>query len=103
MGLDPGTVERAIEERSKTARKARAVPRENARTKGERYLVSGRLTVVFVDADRVEALCKGDSGHTYHVSHEHGIWSCTCPARGRCAHLVAAMRVLSRPGSAVLR
>lgn len=41
--------------------------REGALTKGERYLLSGRLTIRLVTPERIEAHVKGDSGHTYEV------------------------------------
>jgi hypothetical protein len=77
--------------------------RENAQAKGERYLLSGRLTVRLVTPERIDAFCKGDSGHIYRVIHDAGMWSCSCPAKQRCAHLVALKRVVSRPGTEVLR
>lgn len=76
--------------------------RENALSKGERYLLSGRLTVRLVTPERIEAHCKGDSGHFYKLCHENGVWSCSCPARQRCAHLMALKRVVTRPGTEVL-
>lgn len=77
--------------------------REAAAEKGLRYLTEGRLTIVSADARRIEALVKGDSGHCYTVVHDHSRWACSCPARSRCAHMIALMRVCSLPGSAVLR
>jgi len=76
--------------------------RESVATKGERYLVTGRLTVRIVTPQKIEAFCKGDSGHTYRLAHQDGVWSCSCPARTRCAHLVALKRVTTRPGVEVL-
>ena len=35
--------------------------RENAISKGERYLLSGRLTIRLVTPERIEAHCKGDA------------------------------------------
>lgn len=63
--------------------------RENAATKGRRYLVEGRLTVHAIRGPNVRASCRGD-GATYTLTHDPGTgWACTCPARGRCAHLTA--------------
>ena len=76
--------------------------RENALSKGERYLLSGRLTIRLVTPERIEAHVKGDSGHTYRVIYDAGRWSRSCPARTRCAHLIALKRVLTRPGTEVL-
>lgn len=67
--------------------------REAAAEKGLRYLAEGRLTIVSADARRIEATCKGDSGVSYSVIRDHSRWACSCPARGRCCHLVALMRV----------
>jgi hypothetical protein len=66
--------------------------RENARDKAKRLLVSGRLLIVKVDGDYVEAICRGDSGHTYHLGHDPDKaphWRCTCEARTACSHLRA--------------
>ena len=69
--------------------------RENAAAKGRRYLTEGRLTVERVDGDLVGASCRGDSGETYRLGYDPAQqeWHCTCPARGRCSHLVALMLV----------
>lgn len=63
--------------------------RENALAKGERYLLSGRLTIRLVTPERIEADVKGDSGHTHRVIFDDGLWACSCPAKQRCAHLIA--------------
>lgn len=52
--------------------------RENAQAKGERYLLSGRLTIRLVTPERIEAHVKGDSGHIYRVIHDNGLWTCSC-------------------------
>jgi uncharacterized Zn finger protein len=78
------------------------VSREDALSKGERYLLSGRLTIRLVTPERIEAHVKGDSGHVYRVIHDSGLWACSCPAQTRCAHLVALKRVVTRPGVEVL-
>ncbi len=77
--------------------------RETVALKAERYLAAGRLTVLAVDDNRVDARCKGDSGHSYRVVVDHGLWDCTCPAKGRCAHMHALARVVALPGQAGLR
>lgn len=48
--------------------------RENAASKARRYLGDGRV--------------RGDGAAWSTGRDEHG-WFCTCPARGRCAHLIA--------------
>jgi uncharacterized Zn finger protein len=65
-------------------------PRENAAAKGRRYLTEGRLAVRAVDerAGTVRAACRGD-GTVYALGRDRGGWFCSCPTRGRCAHLVA--------------
>jgi uncharacterized Zn finger protein len=70
--------------------------RENAEAKGARYLREGRLTIERVDEHRVLAICKG-TGAVYGVGWDRARgWVCSCPARGRCSHLVALMLVTVR-------
>ena len=68
---------------------------EGIDAKGRRYLVEGRLLVERVDGGLVVASCRGDSGSIYHLGFDPRVreWRCTCPARGRCSHLVALMLV----------
>ena len=73
------------------------MPREDARTKGLRYVLEGRLTVRLVNAQRIQAIVKG-GGEFYDLGYERGGWYCTCPALGRCSHLWALMAVCTRPG-----
>lgn len=70
--------------------------REDARTKGQRYVAEGRLTIRLVNTDAgvVEADCRG-GGAVYRLGHRDGRWVCSCPARGRCAHLVALQLVVA--------
>jgi hypothetical protein len=71
----------------------RARPRETVETKARRYLAEGRLSVVLVVDDEIEATCRGD-GAVY-LAGWHGAWHCSCPARtDRCAHL-AALRLVT--------
>jgi hypothetical protein len=69
--------------------------RENADTKGARYLSEGRLRVLNVDEDDgvVMAECRGD-GAIYSLGRDERGWFCGCPARGRCCHLKALGRVV---------
>lgn len=69
--------------------------RETVEAKGRRYLVEGRLVVNAVSADRTAATCRGQ-GEVYRLGHA-GDWFCSCPARGRCAHLVARGLVVTSP------
>lgn len=68
--------------------------RENAAEKARRLLVEGRLQVRSVEPCRAVALCRGDSGAVYSVTLDGWEWECTCPARGRCAHLLALALVV---------
>lgn len=74
--------------------------REAAAVKGRRYLTEGRLVVRVLDerAGTVRATCRGD-GTVYAVGRDAGGWFCSCPARGRCAHLVALGLVVALEGS----
>jgi hypothetical protein len=70
--------------------------RENAKEKGLRLLLTGRLRVTKVDGNQIEALCRGDSGEVYHLRHstnEVPFWECSCPARTACSHLHALWAV----------
>lgn len=71
--------------------------RENAQTKGRRYLVEGRLFVRTAGTGGIRAVCRGQ-GEVWQVGYERGSWFCTCPARGVCSHLVALQLVTVRPG-----
>jgi hypothetical protein len=62
--------------------------RENAETKGRRYLVEGRLLVERVDSNGIVATCRGN-GAKYRLGHNGTVWGCTCRARGICSHLTA--------------
>lgn len=53
-------------------------PRENAATKAERLLASGRVVITHVDGREVDAIVRGDSGALYSVKHLPGQWSCSC-------------------------
>jgi uncharacterized Zn finger protein len=70
--------------------------RENAETKGRRYLTEGRLTVEWVDGAEIRASCLG-AGQVYRLGYVPGGWACDCPAFGRCAHLVALQLVTLSP------
>lgn len=56
------------------------MPREDARTKANRLLLAGAVTVVYVKGRLVRAIVKGESGSFHDVHHEVGSWSCSCPA-----------------------
>jgi uncharacterized Zn finger protein len=71
--------------------------RENYRTKGQRYLAEGRLTIRRLHGGSITATCRGDSAEIYNVGYADGDWYCTCPARLRCSHQQALMLVVVRP------
>jgi uncharacterized Zn finger protein len=71
--------------------------RENVEDKGRRYLIEGRVLVERVDQDEVLATVRG-GGDLYRVTHQRGGWECSCPARTRCAHLVA-VGLVTAPGA----
>jgi hypothetical protein len=62
--------------------------REDAASKGARYVATGRLVVRAVDeaSGTVHADCRGD-GQVYRLGYDRGSsWHCDCPAVGRCSH-----------------
>jgi uncharacterized Zn finger protein len=69
------------------------VARENAADKAHRYLVEGRVAVTSVAPGDVDAIVRGD-GQFHTVTYRHGMWNCTCPARGACSHLLAIRSVV---------
>jgi hypothetical protein len=76
------------------------VARESAFVKGRRLLVEGRLVVRSAGPAGIRALCRSDSGEFYRLGTDNGSWQCSCPAVGRCSHLVALQLVTVRPGAA---
>ncbi len=68
------------------------MPRENAETKGRRYLVEGRLVVEHVGGQTIRAHCRG-GGTVYMLGADGGDWWCECPALGLCSHLIALQLV----------
>ncbi len=71
--------------------------RENAQTKGRRYLAEGRLIVTVANSHAVSAICRG-GGALYQLGFGRGGWACTCPAKSLCAHLVALQLVTAPRG-----
>ena len=69
--------------------------KENAQIKARRYLTEGRLRVLDVDeyAGTALAECRGN-GALYTVSRDEHGWTCDCPARSTCAHIVALQLVI---------
>ena len=61
---------------------------ESVTGKAARYLAEGRVLIVRVDDDLVDARVRGDSG-TYMVRRDPAGWWCSCPAPGQCSHIAA--------------
>jgi hypothetical protein len=73
------------------------VSREDARSKGARYLVEGRLWVRSAGPQGISAWCRG-AGELYRLGFDpQRGWWCECPALGRCSHLWALETVTVRP------
>jgi hypothetical protein len=68
--------------------------RENTTAKAGRYLKEGRVIITAVAPGHVTAIARGDR-RLYRVTYQHPHWSCTCPARRRCSHLIAVRRVVA--------
>lgn len=74
------------------------MPRETALRRGVRLLTQGRLVVAWVDRESIRARCRGDSGEMRALGFDSDRgWWCGCPARARCAHLVAVQLVVLTP------
>ncbi len=70
------------------------MPRESVQDKAHRYLIEGRVIVDRVADGAVSARVRGD-GNVWRVRYRHRAWRCDCPARGRCAHLLAVGHVVN--------
>ena len=78
--------------------------RETTEQKALRYLAERRLTVEVVHEDDLSGLviaatCRGGDDTVYDLGFEAGEWWCRCPARVRCAHLLA-LQMVTRPPEA---
>jgi len=63
--------------------------RENAAVKAHRYLTEGRVVLLTVTTDTVAGVVRGDAAlHRVDYGVRRG-WRCSCPAVGRCSHLLA--------------
>lgn len=67
--------------------------RENVRSKAARYLIEGRVSVLYCNGSSARAAVRGN-GHLYDVSYERGHWTCACAARGTCSHITATQQVV---------
>jgi hypothetical protein len=73
--------------------------RESVEAKAVRLLAEGRLRVVLVDGERIEARVR-DSEADHSVGYQRGGWWCDCEAHRfgrRCSHLAALQLVTVRP------
>ena len=72
------------------------IARENSRTKAARLLLEGRVMVLRVDSAGCLADVRGDSGQIRRVvfDSQGDDWSCPCPARGKCSHVLAVAMVV---------
>ena len=70
--------------------------RENAATRGRRYLTEGRIVITSVQpGQRVRAAARGD-GRIHRLGWHAGRWWCDCPARtDACSHLIALRLVVA--------
>jgi uncharacterized Zn finger protein len=89
-GIDPATIATEV--------RLGRLGRENAATKAMRYLVEGRCILRYVDDERVVARVRGREVYDVEFAPGRG-WSCSCAARGRCAHIIALVHVTARPDS----
>ena len=62
--------------------------RESAANKARRYLTEGRVTIDTVRSYHVRAVVRGD-GAVWRVRVDGLDRTCTCPAQGLCAHILA--------------
>jgi uncharacterized Zn finger protein len=76
--------------------------RESIAEKAGRLLLGGKLTIVSVVGQSIEARCEGDHG-VYRLGYARpGGWWCSCPHRQRggrghaCAHLAALALVAGK-------
>lgn len=69
--------------------------RENVETKARRYLTEGRVRILLCNEESgvANAEVRGN-GAIYSVDHDEAGWSCDCPARTECAHVVALKSVM---------
>lgn len=66
--------------------------RETVEQKADRYLAEGRVRVVSLDP--VVVRVRGSVDEPYEVRFVGDVGTCSCPAQVRCAHLVAASKIV---------
>ncbi len=78
--------------------------RETIEQKAARYLAAGRIRLVRVEGDTIDATAAGSDGRTYVVTHRAGGWRCTCVATVlRCSHVAGVALVTLAPEPGALR
>lgn len=75
------------------------MPRETMDEKALRYVAEGRVRLLRVEADALDATVQGGRARPYVVTHRAGPgWRCTCIAVSvRCSHMVAVSMVTLAP------
>lgn len=68
---------------------------EAVAAKAARYHAERRVNVIEADETGATVLVKGSASEPYEVVY-NGSWTCSCPARLRCAHIEAASMVVQR-------
>ena len=77
--------------------------RENAAAKARRLLTERRVIIVWVLQTSALAYVRGDSAELREVRWDpRQGWSCSCPARGFCAHGHAVASVVVVPSGAAI-
>lgn len=69
--------------------------RERQAEKAERLLVEGRVSILRVTDDEIQAVVRGDHGSYYVAWHDGGLWTCSCPANGLCSHARAVRQTVA--------
>jgi uncharacterized Zn finger protein len=72
--------------------------RESSAAKALRLLIEGRVRIRIVNAGKVRADVRGDSGTVHRVGYAGGTWTCSCevPAHRPCSHRRAVWLVVAR-------
>jgi len=74
------------------------MPRETLDEKAVRYVSTGRIKLVRVEGDNIDATVSGDASKTYVVTHRPSGWRCSCIATVlRCSHVAGVAMVTLAP------
>lgn len=78
--------------------------RESLDQKAARYLCEGRIRLVRVEGDHIDATVSGDAASLYVVTHRPSGWRCSCVATVvRCSHVAAVALVTLAPEPGAIR